>query len=121
MANTAFEAITKRQAYYTSAKIDKYYGVQWGTDGRLELADGTKPFAGVVEYGTDGADQMATIVMGIYPCIAGEANLAEGAYVKFQAGKVVKATDTAQGQLVSAGAKVDDLVGVVLFDAPYKV
>ena len=65
MANTAFEAITKRLAYYTDAAIDKYYGVQWGADGKLEKADGTRPFAGIVEYGTDAANQMATVVAGI--------------------------------------------------------
>ena len=122
MANTAFEAITKRQAYYSAQKLDKYYGVQWSTSGRLELSDGSRPFAGVVEYGTDDAEQMATVVMGIYPCVAGEANLAANTLVTFSDGKVVKAASgTALGMTISAGTSVDDLVGVVLFDAPYSI
>ena len=66
MANTAFEAITKRQAYYSAQKLDKYYGVQWSTSGRLEPADGSRPFAGVVEYGTDDAEQMDVIILIIF-------------------------------------------------------
>ena len=122
-ANTAFEAITKRLAYYTNAAIAKYHGVQWAADGTLELADGTKPFAGIVEYGTDAANEMATVVMGIFPGIAKEANLAKGTYVTFEDGLLVKATSgtAALGITLSAGSKANDLVGVSLFDAPYTV
>ena len=60
--------------------------------------------------------------MGIYPCVAGEANLAANTLVTFSDGKVVKAASgTALGMTSSAGTSVDDLVGVVLFDAPYSI
>ena len=123
MASTAFEAITKHLAYYTDAAIDKYFGVQWGADGKLEVADGTRPFAGIVEYGTEAADQIATVVTGIYPGIASTANLAAGTYVKFTAGKLVTAASgtTALGITLSAGTAIGDLVGVALFDAPFTV
>lgn len=120
--NTTFEAITKRMAYYTNAAISKYYGVQWNSDGLLELADGTKPFAGIVEYGADAAGQLATTVMGIYPGIASTADMPKGAYISFKDGKLVTVTSgTALGITVSAGTKVDDLVGVALFDAPFTI
>ena len=49
MADTAFEAITTRQAWYAGEAVEKYDAVMIGTDGRYMKADGTRPFAGIVQ------------------------------------------------------------------------
>lgn len=70
MANTAFEAITTRQAWYASEEVAKYDAVEFGDDGKYQKADGTGIFAGVCEYGCEAADRMITVVKGTYPVVA---------------------------------------------------
>lgn len=113
---TAFQSITSRLAWYTDKAIEHYYAVQWGTDGRLTLADGTRPFAGIVEYGNNGADQMATIVTGIFPVVAG-VEITTGDMIAFTAGAAVKANGAAYGIALN-DAKQGTLVGVALFATP---
>ena len=121
MKTAAFEMPSKRMAYYTSAAITKYLAVQWSTAGLLEVADGTKPFAGIVEYGTENANELATIVTGIYPVVASGV-ITAGDYVSFTAGKAVKVTTgKAFGKAISTTAAADELVGVVTFDAPFTI
>ena len=121
MAELIFKAfITSVSTYLSKVKISKEDEAVV-----LELTDvsGNFKFAGIVEYGTDAANEMATVVMGIFPGIAKEANLAKGTYVTFEDGLLVEATSgtAALGITLSAGSKANDLVGVSLFDAPYKV
>lgn len=114
--NTAFESITSRSAWYTSEAIEKYRAVQWGTDGRLALADGSQPVAGIVEYGTENADELATFVTGTYPVTANGA-ITTGDKISFSAGKATKASGTAYGIALN-DANADEIVSVALFAVP---
>lgn len=114
--DTAFQSITTRQAWYTATAIAPYHAVQWGTDSRLTLADGSGPFAGIVEYGTEAEDQIATVVTGIFPVAAAE-DIAVGDKITFTAGEAVKATGAAYGIAINKATK-GTLVGVALFNTP---
>lgn len=70
MANTAFEAITIRQAWYATAVLDKYTATEFGADGNIVTATGAGQFAGIVEYSNNNAGEMVTVVKGMYPAIA---------------------------------------------------
>lgn len=106
---TAFEAVTSRQSWYASAKLDKYYGVQFDTDGKFELADGTRPFAGIVQYGSETANEMITVVKGDFPAVAQEA---------ITAGNLVTiATSTDAGKFKVADTALDVVYGVALTGA----
>lgn len=101
---TAFEAITTRVAWKAAAAVAKYHGVQISTAGKYEKATGTRPFVGIVEYGTDTADDMITVVEGIFPGLV-SAEVAAGARVM---------PDVANpGKFVTAAA-TDDAVGIAL-------
>lgn len=121
---TAFEAITTRQAWYAAEKIGDHTGVQFAADGRFEKADGTRPFAGIVQYGCDAADQMITVVKGAFPAIAGD-TIAAGDLVKPDStapGTFVPAasTDVAYGVALSGAAK-DELFTLATLDVPFTV
>ena len=118
---TAFKAITTRVAYHATTALAPYEGAQWSATGKLEKADGTRPFAGIVEYGTDIADGVVTVVRGIFPAKAGVANIAVGDAVTFANGALVTATTAALGIAVSAGTEVGDLVGVAIYESPVPV
>jgi len=66
----AFESITTRKSWYAGEALSAYTGVQYGTDGRFAKADGTRPFAGIVQYGCDAAGEMVTVVDGMFPTTA---------------------------------------------------
>lgn len=109
---TAFEAVTSRQSWYAAEAVAKYYAVQYDTDGKFEKADGTRPFAGIVQYGAEAADDMITVVKGDFPAIAQEA-ITAGSLVTIASGADVgtfKIADT-EGDMVfgvaitAAGAK----------------
>jgi hypothetical protein len=105
----AYEAITSRQVGYAAAALPKYYGVQFSTAGKFEKADGSRPFAGIIQYGSEAADVVVTVVKGDFPAIATEA-IDAGDLVTIatgdDAGKF-KVADTAQdvvyGVAMSAG------------------
>ena len=105
-ANSAFEAITSRMAWTTSAAIDKYEAVMVGTDGLLAPATGAAPFVGIAQYPAAAAGDMCTVVTGIFPCMASAA-ITAGARVKCDASNA--------GKCVTAAA-ADDAVGVALMD-----
>ena len=89
--NTAFEAITTRQAWYASEELNKYEAAMLGTDGKYAKADGTGQFVGIVQYGAEAADRMVTVVKGTFPALA-EAAVVAGARVTLgTAGKFVAA------------------------------
>ena len=120
-ANTAFEAITKRFAYYAKEPVSKYQAVQWSTTGDLELAtSGEGPLAGVVEYGTDKVNEMATVVTGIYPCIAA-APITKGSYIEFAAGKAKSVAIGVAYGIALNDADTNTLVGVNIFDSPFTI
>ena len=92
----AYEMITARRSWYSAEAVAKYAGVQFDATGKLEKADGTGPFAGVVEYGSDEAGQIATVVYGDYPVVA-SGNVTVGAKITIDgsaAGKFKVATGT---------------------------
>lgn len=95
MAETAFEAITSRQAWHASAPVKRYYGVMLDATGKYALADGTRPFAGIVQYGAENADDVCTVVRGTFPMAAAE-TIAAGDYVGVNKGLAVKATDASK-------------------------
>lgn len=124
MADTAFEAITSRQAWYAAAPVDRYYGVMLDATGKYALADGTRPFAGVVQYGAENAGDMCTVVRGTFPMVAKE-TLAAGDYVTVEGGKAKKTTDVTKAIGVALTAATvgtgtnepDVLVGVSIFES----
>lgn len=121
MADTAFEAVTTRQAWYASVALAKYDAAQHAADGRFEKADGTRPFAGIVQYGTDKAGDMATVVRGTFPGVANAAVTA-GAVVMTVAGKFAVATTgkTAVGIALTAAA-AGELFAVSILETPFTV
>lgn len=70
--NTAFESITTRQAWHAAEVLEKYEAVMFDPDGKFALADGTGQFAGIVQYGAEAIDNIATVVKGIFPAIGSE-------------------------------------------------
>lgn len=121
MANTAFEAITTRQAWYASQQLDKYTAVMLGADGKYAKADGTRPFAGIVQYPADKAGDMCTVVRGTFPGIAAEA-ITAGAYVKVDAGQFkVGDAATAVGIALTAATGANELVAVNMLETPAPV
>lgn len=109
---TAFEAVTSRQSWYAADVIAKYYAVQFDHDGKFEIADGGRPFAGIVQYGAEAADDMITVVKGDYPAIAQEA---------ITAGSLVTiATGDDAGTFMLADVALDVVYGVALTAAGAK-
>lgn len=120
MADTAFEAITTRQAWYAGEAVEKYDAVMIGTDGRYKKADGTRPFAGIVQYGAEEAGRMCTVVRGTFPGVAASA-IAAGDPLKVSAGKFAKqTTGEAVGIALTAG-NTDELVAVAMLETPFSV
>lgn len=118
MADTAFEAITTRQAWYASEAVNKYDAVMLGSDGRYAKADGSRPFAGIVQYPAESAGDMCTVVRGTFPGVAAEA-IAAGDYVKVSAGKFAVGTASdAVGVAISPANDADELVGVMMLESP---
>jgi hypothetical protein len=62
MAAAAYEQITSRLALPAKVLLEKYMGAQIASDGTLEKASGTRPFAGVVQYGNTAVGDFATVV-----------------------------------------------------------
>lgn len=87
MNTVAYEMITDRLSHYSASALAKYDAVMVDTSGRYAKADGTRPFVGVVEYGVDNADEMVTVVKGIYPIVAG-ADISKGDLLMVDSGKV---------------------------------
>lgn len=87
MNTVAYEMITDRLSHYSASALAKYDAVMVDTSGRYAKADGTRPFVGVVEYGVDNADEMVTVVKGIYPIVAG-ADISKGDLLMVYSGKV---------------------------------
>lgn len=126
MADTAFEAITSRQAWYASEPVARYHGVMLDATGKYAPADGTRPFAGVVQYGAENAGDMCTVVRGTFPMVTKE-SIAAGDYVGVDDGFAVKVTDASAAigiALTSATAAEDAddddqglLVGVSMLES----
>lgn len=120
MADTAFEAITTRQAWYAGEAVEKYDAVMIGTDGRYMKADGTRPFAGIVQYGAEEAGRMCTVVRGTFPGVAAN-TIAAGDPLKVTAGKFDKQTaGEAVGVALTAG-NTDELIAVAMLETPFTV
>lgn len=112
MANSAFEAVTSRHAWYAAGEINKYSAVQYGADGKLELADGTGLFAGIVQYGAENAGEMITAVKGAFPAVGSE-DITEGDKLTIDVNnpgmfKVAAAKDLVYGVAIT-GATAGDL------------
>ncbi len=110
---TAFESITTRKSWYAGEALSKYTAVMYGDDGTLVKADGTKPFAGIVEYGADAAGDMVTVVDGAYPAVA-TAAITAGSNVTVDAtsaGKFKTATtgEAVYGVAITAAGAADEL------------
>ena len=121
MNTVAYEMITTRLSHYSAGKLAKYEPAMLDANGKYALADGTGPFIGVVEYGVDNADEMVTIVKGIYPIIAG-ADIAKGAKLTIDAGTVVTAVNTAADVLVigvALAAAIEGNLASVQMVEPY--
>lgn len=117
MTNTAFEAITSRQAWHAAEALPKYYAVMINADGKLAKADGTRPFVGIVQYGAEAADDVATVVRGSFPAIATTEILAGDLLTldSSNAGKfkVAAANDTVYGVALT-GATAGNLFTIML-------
>lgn len=121
MADTAFEAITTRQAWYAAEAVNKYDAVMHGEDGRYKKADGTRPFAGIVQYGAEAAGNMCTVVRGVFPGVAHEA-IAAGDPLTVNAGKFAKQTaGEAVAIALTAAANADELLSVSILETPFTV
>lgn len=118
MADTAFEAITTRQAWYASEVINRYDAVMLGDDGKYAKADGSRPFAGICQYPAETAGDMCTVVRGTFPGTAAE-EIDVGAYVTVDAG-LFKTGDasTAVGIAISPAGAKGELVGVMMLESP---
>lgn len=116
--NTAFEAITTRSAWYAGEALAKYDAVEYGAAGKFVKATGSKPFAGIVQYGCDEADQMATVVRGAFPGVA-ESPVEAGDLVGVSAGKFKKASGSAAvGVALTPAKAADDLFTVQILETP---
>lgn len=121
---SAFEAITSRQAWYAAAEIEKYSAVQYDADGKYELADGTGVFAGIVQYGAANADEMMTVVKGVFPAL-GSVDIADGDKVTIDsenAGKfkVAAANDAVYGVALTS-ATAGDLFTLAIAEVTFTV
>lgn len=120
---TAFEAITARQSWYASEDILANFGVQFDAAGQYAKADGSRPFAGVVQYGgKDG--EMITVVKGAFPARANEV-IEAGDMVTIDATepgtfKVADAGDTVYGVALT-GADQGELFTLSMIEVPYTV
>lgn len=81
---SAFEAITTKQAWYAAEELAKYDAVMYGSDGKYVKADGSNVFVGIVQYGAEAADRMVTVVKGTFPAI-GSTDLTAGMQVTIDA------------------------------------
>lgn len=118
--NSAFEAITTRQAWYAAEALNKYDAVEFGTGGRFVKATGSAPFAGIVEYGCDEAEQMVTVVRGAFPGVAA-ATVAAGDQVEVTEGKFQKKSGgTAVGIALTPADSEGDLFTVQILETPAK-
>lgn len=116
--NTAFEAITTRAAWYAGEALAKYDAVEFGAGGKYMKATGSAPFAGIVEYGCDLADQMVTVVRGAFPGVAAAAIVA-GDLVEVTEGKFQKqASGTAVGVALTPADSEGDLFTVNILETP---
>lgn len=121
--DTAYEAITSRTAWYAGAALTKYDAVMLNAAGKYVKADGTRPFAGIVEYGCDAADQVATVVRGIYPGVANAA-ITAGAYLKCVAGKwapTATVGDVVLGVALTAATASGETVSVQMLETPFTI
>lgn len=117
--NQAFEMITSRVAHTADMGVNKYEAVAINADGRYTRANGTLPFIGMCQYPCDKANQVITVVRGIYPAWAGAA-MAKGARVAIDAeGKLIPAAGNATVvgiSLTSCG--IDELFALQMLDTP---
>ena len=120
MAETAFEAITTRQAWYAGEAVSTYDAVMIGADGRFMKADGTRPFAGIVQYGAEEADRMCTVVRGTFPGVAANA-IAAGDPLKVSAGQFDKQTAGEAVGVALTGGKTGELIAVMMLETPFTV
>lgn len=119
MADTAYEAVTSRQAWYAAEAVSKYDAVMIGTDGRYKKADGSRPFAGIVQYGAENAGDMCTVVRGTFPGVA-KAAITAGALVKPDAGQFTTTTGAdAVGIALTAASAAGELFAVSMLETPY--
>ena len=108
MPDTAFQSITSRQSWYAAEKLDTYYAAEYDTAGQLIKATGARPFAGIVQYGCDAADQMVTVVKGSFPALGSE---------DIDAGDLLTVDSAAAGKFRVADTQGDVVYGVALTSA----
>lgn len=106
MANSAFDAITTRNAWYSGVALAQHEAVMYDAAGKYVKADGSRPFAGIVEYGCDAADQMVTVVRGVFSGIAAS-KITAGAYL-------VLGTDTSAGCWAPTTTTGTAVIGIAL-------
>lgn len=120
----AYEAITTRLSGYSADEIAKYAAVMYDANGAFDLADGTRPLAGIVEYGAEEAGIMITVVRGAFPAIGSE-DIEKGDLLKIDASnpgkfKVAAATEAVAGVALTDAA-AGDLFTVALTESAFTV
>lgn len=122
MGTTAFQAITTRQAFTAAVAVAKYDAVELDANGKLALATGALPFMGMVEYGANAADEMATVVRGIFPGVATE-DVTTGDYLVIDgahAGKFkVAGTSAKVVGIAQSDATAGDTLAVLILETPF--
>lgn len=114
----AFEGISLKQAWYGNTALNKYIAVQFDGDGKFEPADGTGVFAGIVQYPSEAASQMATVVTaGWFPGLSAD-DITAGALLAIDGDnpgmfKEAGENDTVVGVAVT-GASAGDLFTVAI-------
>lgn len=121
---SAFEAITTRQAWYASEEVEKYDAVMFDAAGKYVKADGTGVFQGIVQYGAETANDMATVVKGTFPAI-GSVDISAGDKVTIDATKPgrfkVAATGAAVYGVALTDGKADNLFTLTMNDVPLTI
>ena len=127
MAEAAFEVPGAKSAWYANEVIERYYGVMIDTDGKYANADGSGPFIGICQYGAAAANEMCTVVKGIFPGIATEI-IAAGSKVTIGSGATAgqfaiadTAGDEVYGIAVTAAAAIGDLFTIHMLEVPMTI
>jgi len=111
--NTAYQMIVSRMPVIAGAALAQYDAVELNTAGKAVKAAGAGQFVGIIEYGADAADNMATAVKGAFPGVAAEV-ITAGAKVTVgtgeTAGKFVVA-DTAGNVVYGTALTAADAIG----------
>jgi len=121
---TAFEAITEKTAWYAAETLDRHMAAEFDANGKLINAKGAGQFVGIVQYGAENIDDMATVVKGIFPAI-GSVEITAGAKVTIDTAnpgkfKVATTGDMVYGTALSAAA-AGDLFSLAIADVTQSI